>query len=273
MLCGLPRLHAADPIPATTDERIERLEQRIGNIERSLEQIQQLLQNQQAAANQPATSARSHSPSVPVEQAAAAPIEAPVPTPASVAANLKPGVLHDVWLRPEGYRGGVPGSPSLMTIRDTRGPLFQLGRYAEDPAMAGNVDKPVVQVWRCNLNIKRAGTHVLIAEFQRKKDRMVAREQKWDDYLFSWSARLSFGLKTLLDETNKFESVGKGTLSRTFTLDLEPGYYAVQIVTWMPKQGDDEEYDLKPLTFALRLREPGELKPRDLGPGDFFCRE
>ena len=278
-LCALaaaPGLRAADPTPVSTDERITRLEQRVENVDRSLERILLLLQRQQpAAAAQPAVQ--------PVVSAVSAPASTAVPagtagvtlqpTPIGATGNLKPGVLQDVWLRPIDFSGGVPTTPSLVTINDTRGPLFQLERYANEPGMAGNVGKPVVQVWRCHLLIKRAGTHVLIAEFQRAKDRMVAKAQKWDDFLFSWSAQLTLGPKLLLDETNRFENVGKGTLSRTFTLELEPGYYPVQIVTWMPKQDADEEYNLKPLTFALRLREPGELKPRALGPADFFRRE
>ncbi len=272
---------AAEPAPAaSTDERIERLEQRVERIDSSITQILQLLQAQQQPAAVPA-------PVVTVPQPPAAPPPAVAtepppaadsavvlrPTPSFPAGPFKPGALHDVWLRPAGYKGGVPNSPSLVTIRDARGPFFALERHIGDPAMAGNVGKPLVQVWRCYLHVKNAGTHVVIAEFQRKKDRMVAKDRKWNDYLFSWAARLDIGQKTLLDETNRFESSGKGTLSRTFSLDLEPGYYAVQLVTWMPKQNDDEEYDLKPLTFALRLREPGALKPRDLGPADLLSVE
>lgn len=280
---------AAEPAPAAADdERIERLEQRVEHIDHSLAQILQLLQAQQkqpadpvATADQPPVPPAPPPPGATAATPAVATASTPSadtaavlrPTPNAPSGPLQPGALHDVWLRPTGYKGGVPATPSLVTIRDTRGPFFNLGRHIGEAEMAGNIGKPLVQVWRCHLHIKNAGTHVLIAEFQRKKDRMVAKDRKWDDYLFSWTARLDLGEKTLLDETNRFESTGKGTLSRTFSLDLEPGYYAVQLVTWMPKQDDDEAYDLKPLTFALRLREPGQLKPRDLGPADLFSAE
>ena len=73
---------------------------------------------------------------------------------------------------------------------------------------------------------------LLIAESRRTSDRKVAKDQVWDDYKYEWRAQLGLNEKVLLDETNKFESAGKGTLSRPFTLTLTPGYYAVQIVTW-----------------------------------------
>ena len=181
--------------------------------------------------------------------------------------------MLDIWMRPEDFRGGVPVAPSLVTMLDTHGPFFALGRYADEREMASNLGKPILLVWRGYLNIKKSGTHVLIAEFRHTTDRKVARSQNWDDCQFDWSAQLSFNGKMLMDETNQFDNAGKGTLSRTFTLELEPGFYAVQIVTWLPRHPEDEVYDYKPLTFGLRLREPGAPKPRDLGAGDFFCRQ
>jgi hypothetical protein len=270
LLLLLPVARAADPTPAPREARLDQLEQRVDHIDRSLEQILRLLQSQQAA---PVTA-----PAMPMAPAADT-VQPPAATapraPAIIAkdANMKPGVMLDIWLRPEDFRGGVPGTPSLVTILDTRGPLFALGRYADEREMASNLGKPVLQVWRAYLNIKKSGPHVLIAEFRRTTDRKVARSQNWDDFQFDWSAQLNFNGKSLLDETNKFDSAGKGTLSRTFTLELEPGFYAVEIATWLPKHSEDEVYDYKPLTFGLRLREPGALKPRDLGVGDFFCRQ
>lgn len=275
---ALPLARAADPAPPPSDERMDKLEQRVDKIDRSLDQILLLLQNQQAAP------ARAVAP-LPPEVASGIPAPAPTPAataetdaslslaPMPVATALKPGVLLDVWLRPTGYRGGVPSGPSLVTLRDTRGPCFQLGRHTEEKELATNVGKPLVQVWRCYLNIKTAGTYSLIAESRRTTDRRVVKDQVWDDYKFEWRAQLTLNEKVLLDETNRFESVGKGALSRPFTLNLTPGYYAVQLVTWLPEHAASEVYDYKPLTFALRLREPGALKPRDLASGDFLCRE
>lgn len=274
----LSPVFGAEPAPAAGEERIEKLEQRIDKIDRSLEQILKLLQNQSAApAAQPVmvapTATSATADSVPAAAAATGEEAAISLAPVSVVGALKPGVLLDVWLRPELFRGNVPSTPSLVTMRDTRGPLFQLGRHADERELKSSVGKPLVQVWRCYLNIKTAGAHVLLAEFRRTTDRQVAKSQTWDDFQYSWNAHLSVNGRVLLDESNKFESAGKGTLSRTFTLDLKPGYYEVHLVTWLPKHPMDEVYDYKPLTFALRLREPGALKPRDLGPADFFCRE
>lgn len=271
-----PIARGADAIPATNDQRMDKLEQRVDKIDRSLEQILLLLQSQQTnLPARPATAAVSTAGS-----ASATPL--PVPpaaeetvlsfAPLSVETALKPGVLQDVWLRPARYTGTVPTTPSMVTIRDTRGPHFQLGRYASERELASSIGKPLVQVWRCYLNIKTEGSHVLIAEFRRTSDHSVAKSQPWDDFKFPWTARLSINDQLLLDETNQFESAGKGALARTFTLDLKPGYYAVQLVTWLPEQRSEEIYDYKPLTFALRLREPGALKPRDLGAADYFCR-
>ena len=273
---ALPLARAADPSPATSDERMDKLEQRVDKIDRSLDQILLLLQNQQAAPAPQAAGAIAREPAGTLPSPPAAPATTPetdtsitlAPTP--VAAALKPGVLLDVWLRPTGYRGGVPSSPSLVTLRDQRGPCFQLGRHTEEKELASNIGKPLVQVWRCYLSIKTAGTYVLIAESRRTTDRNVAKDQVWDDYKFEWRTQLSLNGKTLLDETNRFESAGKGALSRPFTLKLTPGYYAVQLVTWLPEHPASEVYDYKPLTVALRLREPGALKPRDLASGDFL---
>lgn len=269
--------HATDPAPASAEQRIERLEQRLDTIDRSLEQIVQLLQNRAAAPTAPAApavpTATAPAGAISAVEAVAPPLDPDAPVvlaPATTAVQTKPGVRLDVWPRAADGKGTVPTIPSLVTILDTRGPFFALGRYAAEREMASSVGKPLLQVWRCYLKITQAGRHVLIAEFRQTKDRSVAKSQPWNDYLFPWSAQLSVNGKMLLDETNKFESSGKGALARTFTLDLTPGYYAVQIVTWLPKQPADEIYDYKPLTFALRLREPGALKPRDLGPADFF---
>ncbi len=270
-------MRGADPAPVPSDERMDKLEQRVDKIDRSLDQILLLLQTQQAVPSAPLAAPVAQEPggALPASAPAAQPpADEPITlSPVSVAPALNPGVLLDVWLRPEGYRGGVPSSPSLVTVRDTRGAYFQLGRHTAEKELASNIGKPLVQVWRGYLHIKAAGTYVLIAESRRTSDRKVAKDQVWDDYKYEWRAQLSLNEKVLLDETNKFESAGKGTLSRPFTLTLTPGYYAVQIVTWLPEHPASEVYDYKPLTFALRLREPGALKPRDLGPGDFFCRE
>ena len=263
--------------PSPADERMEKLEQRVEKIDQSLDQILQLLQKQQAgAANQPAVPATAPAAAPPVAQPATpgTTLSADTPVtlaPASPGANLKPGMLLDVWARPAGFRGGVPAIPSLLTMPDTRGPLFALNRYAADKELASSVGKPLILVWRGYLQVKQSGAHVLIAEFRRTTDKSVAKSQPWGDFLYSWSAQLSVNGTTLLDETNRFASAGKGTLARNFTLNLEPGYYAVQLVTWLPKQAAEEIYDYSPLTLALRLREPGALKPRDLGPADFVC--
>jgi hypothetical protein len=262
--------------PSPTDERLEKLEQRVEKIDQSLDQILLLLQKQQAGA--------AHQPAPPTTAPAASPVAQPATpgttlsadtpvtlAPASPGPNLKPGMLLDVWSRPSGFRGGVPAIPSLLTVLDARGPLFALNRYAADKELASSVGKPLLLVWRGYLQVKQAGAHVLIAEFRRTTDKSVAKSQPWGDFLYSWSAQLSMNGTVLLDETNRFASAGKGTLARNFTLNLDPGFYAVQIVTWLPKQAAEDIYDYSPLTLALRLREPGALKPRDLGPADFVC--
>ena len=268
---------AADPAPSPSDERLEKLEQRVEKIDQSLDQILQLLQKQQAgAANQPSPPATAPAAASPVAQPSTpgTSLSADTPVtlaPASPGPNLKPGMLLDVWARPAGFRGGVPAIPSLLTMADARGPLFALNRYAADKELATSVGKPLLLVWRGYLQVKQAGAHVLIAEFRRTTDKSVAKSQPWGDFLYSWSAQLSVNGTVLLDETNRFASAGKGTLARNFTLNLEPGFYAVQLVTWLPKQAAEDIYDYSPLTLALRLREPGALKPRDLGPADFVC--
>ncbi len=262
---------AAPPASPSAKDRLERLEQKVDALNASLERVLFLLEGNASAPTAVNTPAQpSRHPEVP---APAAPAESDQPMPVELTGPTSPGTTLDLWLRPPGYKGGIPTTPSLVTLRDDRGPFFHLARHEKEPSMAGNTGKALVHVWRGHLQIKTSGTHVLIADFQRKKDRIVATEQKWDDYLFAWAARLRVGGKTLLDETNRFTSAGKGTLSRTFTLELEPGYYPVEIVSWMPKQADEEEYYFKPLTFALRLREPGTDKPRDLGPTDFVHSE
>lgn len=271
-ILGFGLVSAADTsAPVSTEERLERLERKVDAMNASLERLILLVEGNTsptaAAGTATQLSSRPTVPSAPESD------ESDQPKPVELVGATHPGTTLDVWLRPAGYRGGVPSTPSLVTIRDDRAPYFQLARHEKDPAMAGNTGKALVHVWRGLLQIKTAGTHVLIADFQRKKDRIVATEQKWDDYLFAWAARLRVGGRTLLDETNRFTSAGKGTLSRTFTLELEPGFYPVEIVSWMPKQAEEEEYYFRPLTFALRLREPGAEKPRDLGPADFLCSE
>ncbi len=263
---------AAQSAPTSSDERLERLEQKVDALNASVERLRLLLEGNAGA---PITTAKK--PTVPVLAATAsattAAAESDQPRPAALASPTRPGTTLDLWLRPPGYRGGVPGTPSLVTLRDDRAPLFHLGRHEKEPEMAGNTGKALVHVWRGHLRIANAGTHVLIADFQRKKDRQVAPGRKWDDYQFTWAARLVVGGKTLLDERNRFVNAGRGTLSRTFTLELEAGDYPVEIVSWMPDQEDDEEYYFRPLTFVLRLREPGREKPRELGPADFVCAD
>ncbi len=269
----LPFTVAEDAAPATDGERIEMLEQRVDKLEHLLERILLLLQKQQAAANNQLAQ-KPNPVAKPTQRASTLAADAQVTiAPVSPAANLKPGILLDVWSRPNNFQGGVPSTPSLLTVLDTRPPLFALNRYAADKELASSVGKPHILAWRGYLQVKQAGAHVLVAEFRRTTDKSVAKSQPWKDHLFSWSAQLSVNDTPLLDETNKFESAGKGTLARNFTLNLQPGFYAVQLVTWLPSQGAEDIYDYSPLAIGLRLREPGALKPRDLGPTDFVCEQ
>jgi len=152
----------------------------------------------------------------------------------------------------------MPAGPGLSSAVDAK-TLFEGNRFLETKQFDTHRNKALGQMWAGFLRVKEKGAHV----FQWD---LICAEVKGTPYGYGTAAVEIEGAERA---SIVFEKVPvEPSITRTFSLELEPGYYKMRV--WIAAPGKVKPNMLENRSAKLYVRGPSDQIPRAVTAEDFL---